>query len=55
MADGPGSIGEAPPQSPLVIVMAVLFRATLGLRLTPAESTLPVPATPLSVLEPPSV
>ena len=46
MAEGPGKIGEAPPQSPPVMDMAVRFLETLTR--SPAESRPLVPPTPLS-------
>ena len=51
MADGPGRMGEAPPQSPAVIDIAVRF---LVLTVPTSDRGLapPEPATPLSAVKP---
>ena len=50
MADGPGNMGDAPPQSPSVIDIAVRLRLAFDRELEPPE-----PATPLSAVEPASL
>ena len=55
MADGPGKMGDAPPQSPSVIDIAVRFRVFLATPSFDRDLDPLEPATPLSTVEPESL